>query len=68
MPLNDFFFFGFCFTLFQMTSKYALSNDVNKFCNITSVTLVARRDSVLKEILPLRGVGSGGDDNLLYMA
>ena len=31
---------------------YALSNDVIKFCNITSSTHAARRDVVLKEILP----------------
>ena len=31
---------------------YALLNDVNKFCDVRSSTLVARRDNVLKEIFP----------------
>ena len=31
---------------------YGLSNDVKKFCDVTSSTLIARRDSVLKEIFP----------------
>ena len=31
---------------------YALSNDGNKFCDVTSSTLVARRNNVLKEIFP----------------
>ena len=30
----------------------ALSNDVNKFCDITSSTTVARRDNVLREVFP----------------
>ena len=31
---------------------YDLSNDVKKFSDVTSSTLVSRRDSVLKEIVP----------------
>ena len=37
---------------FSDSVLYALSNDVNKFCDVTSSTLVARRDSVLKKIFP----------------
>ena len=31
---------------------YILSNDINKFCDVTSSTLVAQYDSILKEIFP----------------
>ena len=31
---------------------YALSDDINKFRDVTSSTLMARRDSILKEIFP----------------
>ena len=47
---NDLFFFSFFFL--SQTLFYAFSIDVNKFSDVTSSTLIKRRDSVLKEMFP----------------
>ena len=51
-----FFLFFFFVVVFFLSADlfYAISNDVNKFCDGTSSTLVERRDSVLKEIVLTR--------------
>ena len=44
MSVKIFFFLQILF--------YALSNDISKFCDVTSSTHVGRRDNVLNEVFP----------------